>query len=86
MTRGNLPTLLAITVSQRNAMKPTPRYRIHAYHPGHFHVLAPDGLPIYDDSPNGDDQPIIFHDEDRAIACADRCNTELLQSQATEEP
>lgn len=41
-------------------MKLQPRYSIKEYHPGHFHVLAPDGHPIYDDSTNGDDALIIL--------------------------
>lgn len=38
-----------------------------------FHVICPDGFPIYDDAPYGDDKPKIF-DEDRAIEVAQELN------------
>lgn len=55
-------------------------YRLHEFYPGRFHIIAPDGLPIYDDSPHGDDAPIILHDEDKALDAIERLNRELPQS------
>ena len=42
-----------------------------------WHVIAPDGIPIYDGSLNGDDKPIVFTDEDAALDCVERCNSQI---------
>ena len=44
-----------------------------------WHVIAPDGVPIYDGAPYGRDKPVVFKDEDSAIECAERCNLENEQ-------
>ena len=51
-----------------------PRYYAKEYVRGHWHVIAPNGLPIYDGALYGNDKPVIFRDEDAALACAERCN------------
>jgi len=50
------------------------RYFVKEYARGHWHVIGPSGLPIYDDAPHGKDKPIIFRDVYQALACAKRCN------------
>lgn len=51
-----------------------PRYYAKEYARGRWHVIAPNGLPIYDGALYGNDKPVIFRDEDAALACAERCN------------
>lgn len=51
-----------------------PRYYAKEYARGRWHVIGPDGIPIYDGAPSGNDKPVIFRDEDAALACAERCN------------
>jgi hypothetical protein len=41
---------------------------------GHWHVISPSGIPIFDNAPYGQDKPVIFHDEDKARDCAERLN------------
>ena len=50
------------------------RYYAKEFSPGRWHVIAPDGIPIYDDAPNGKDKPIVFTDEDVAVDVARQCN------------
>jgi hypothetical protein len=52
------------------------RYYAKEYARGHWHVIAPNGLPIYDGALYGNDKPLIFRDEDAALACAERCNND----------
>lgn len=51
-----------------------PRYYAKEYARGHWHVIGPNGIPIYDGAPYGNDKPVVFRDEDAAIECAERCN------------
>jgi len=44
-----------------------------------WHVIGPDNIPIYNDAQYGNDKPIIFKDEDAALECAERCNTDYNQ-------
>lgn len=56
-------------------MNPTkPRYYVKMFSQGRWHVIGLSGQPLYDDARYGNDRPIIFHDEDAALACAERCN------------
>lgn len=41
-----------------------------------WHVCSPSGHPIYDDSRDGDDKPLVFRDLDTATECAERLNKE----------
>lgn len=43
---------------------------------GRWHVIAPDGHPIYDGAPHSKDKPIIFDDEDEAMKCVEICIAE----------
>ena len=52
------------------------RYYAKEYAPGRWHVICPDRLPLYDNAPHGKDRPLIFRDEDAALACAERCNVD----------
>jgi len=45
-----------------------------------WHVIAPDGIPIYDNAPHGQDRPVVFKDEDEAMDCAERLNQSLTAS------
>ena len=53
------------------------KYRLRELSLGRFHIIAPNGLPIYDDAPYGNDKPLIFRDEDSAIEVVNRMNLEL---------
>ena len=53
-----------------------PRYYAKEYARGHWHVIGPSGIPIYDGALYGNDKPVIFRDEDAALACAERCNND----------
>ena len=50
------------------------RYYAKEFAPGRWHVIAPDGRPIYDDAPDGKDKPLVFSDADLAVAAAKRLN------------
>lgn len=50
------------------------KYHVKEFHPGRFHVVDENQLPIYDGAPFGKDRPVIFTDEDEAQDCADRIN------------
>jgi len=53
------------------------KYHIKPVYRGHtWHVIAPNGLPIYDGALYGNDKPVIFKDEDSAQDCADRLNAQ----------
>ena len=39
-----------------------------------WHVIGPNGLPVYDEAPYGKDKPIIFKDQDLALEYIERCN------------
>lgn len=41
---------------------------VKEFAPGLFHVMK-DGIPIYDDSRDGNDKPAIFIDSDTAHEC-----------------
>lgn len=51
-----------------------PGFYVKEYARNRWHVIAPSGLPVYDDARNGDDKPLVFTDEDDALAFAERCN------------
>lgn len=57
------------------------RYYAKEYARGRWHVIAPDGMPIYDNAPYGNDNPVIFRDEDDALDCAERCNMDDYEEQ-----
>jgi hypothetical protein len=50
------------------------RYHAVEYKRGHWHVIGPSGLPLYDDAPHGNDKPFIFRDEDVVLTFVERCN------------
>lgn len=58
----------------RSSERVRPRYYAKEYARGHWHVIGPDGIPIYDGALYGNDKPVIFRDADAALACAERCN------------
>lgn len=51
-------------------------HHVAEFVPGHYHVIAPNGLPVYDDAPYGNDAPIVFQDPDRAADFADALDDE----------
>lgn len=53
------------------------QFRAREFYPGRWHIIAPDGMKVYDDERDGKDKPIVFTDEDRALECVDRFNAEL---------
>lgn len=50
------------------------RYYAKEFVPGRWHIIAPSGIPVYDDAPNGRDKPLVFTDSDAAVAAAKRFN------------
>ena len=50
------------------------RYYAKELRPGRWHVIAPDGHPVYDNAPHGKDKPLVFTDEDRALEFSKNCN------------
>lgn len=49
------------------------KYHVKEFRPGVFHVM--DGnLPVNDQSPDGDDKPLVFRDGDIADECAKEMN------------
>ena len=53
------------------------KYHIKEFARNRWNVIAPDGIPVYDDAPYGNDKPLIFRDEDEALDYVDRCNQAL---------
>lgn len=49
-----------------------------------WYVVDEHGHPIYDDNRYGNDKPVIFHDLDKAEACAERLN--VFESDEMERP
>lgn len=52
------------------------RFYAKEFRPGRWHVISPDGIPVYDNAPHGKDKPLVFTDEDRAIEFAKNANEE----------
>ena len=52
-------------------------YHAKEFSPGRWHIIAPDGFPIYDDAPYGKDRPLTF-DEDSAYAMVTHLNVQLM--------
>lgn len=52
------------------------QYYAKEYSPGYWHVMTPYGRPIYDGALYGKDKPKIFDDEDAALSCAERFNSD----------
>jgi hypothetical protein len=52
---------------------PSTHYRAVEFAPDRWHVISPSGIPLYNDSRDGDDAPLVF-DEDHAYDCAERMN------------
>jgi len=57
------------------------QYHKKEIRPGRWHVIAPDGVPLYDDEPHGKDKPRVFTDEDKADMCVSQCNEDLEQNE-----
>jgi hypothetical protein len=67
--------LLSGKSNMKNKDSMKKRFWVKQYHRGRWHVM--DGnIPIYDDAPYGNDKPIIYKDEDKAIEVAARLNEE----------
>jgi len=49
------------------------RYYIKEFTRNRWHVIGPSGLPLYDNSPHGNDKPLVLTDEDDALDYAQRC-------------
>lgn len=51
-------------------------YYVKEFTRGHWHILREgSGVPVHDDSPNGDDKPIVFTDHDKVLEAVDALNT-----------
>lgn len=55
------------------------KYCIKEYTLNHWHVVNEYEQPIYDESRNGDDKPVIFKDPDIAQQVADELNKQPLE-------
>lgn len=53
-----------------------PRYYVHEFMPGRYHVCDRENhnLPVHDDDRDGNDKPLNFRDGDAAAECADAMN------------
>lgn len=49
-------------------------YRAVEYAPDHWHIIGPDGIPLYDDPFYGKDRPLIFRDGDEVLERVHRMN------------
>lgn len=55
------------------------KHYIQEFARGHYHVISPDGIPVYDNEPYGKDKPIVFDDEDLALDFANKCNDDMME-------
>lgn len=60
-------------------MKEKP-YTAKEFRRNRWHVIDPDGHPLYDDAPYGNDKPLVFWDEDDATECAKRFNEQTEET------
>ncbi len=63
-----------MNLDRATAWQSRARYRAKEYARDRWHVIGPSGIPIYDDAPHGKDKPVIYRNEDAALACVERCN------------
>ena len=45
-----------------------------------WHVINPDGCPVTDNAPYGQDRILVFRDEDAAMERAEACNDAMEES------
>jgi hypothetical protein len=58
------------------------RFYLKELKSGHYHICArTNNLPIYDNSPNGDDAPLVFKDYDFALEYLQKLNNEINKNE-----
>ena len=54
------------------------RYFAKEYSRGRWHIIGPDGIPVYNGALYGNDKPIIFRDEDEVLAKVEQWNNDEI--------